>query len=137
MSTQFEKPLTKCVKVWYNIIGDPMWKSLVQIADDYAASADLLRKRLAEIRKQLKATDDPDEAFKLKRRIAELTPILTECNRMERRCRFYYSGNRKALGRYALEGVCDTQVSRRGKPAKEQNIPSVVKRAINDSNGNN
>lgn len=117
--------------------GDPMWKSLVQIADDYAASANLLRKRLAVLRQQLKTTDDPDETFHLKRRIAELTPILTECNRMERWCRYYYSGNRTTLGHDAVDGICNKQVSRRGKPAAKQNIPNIVKRAIEDYNGNN
>lgn len=129
--------MTKCVGVWYNIRGDPMWKSLVEIADDYAASADLLRKRLAALRQQLKTTDDPDETFKLKRRIAELTPILTECNKMERWCRYYYIGNRKTNGYDVVDGLRNKQVSRRRNPAAKQSVPYIVKRAIKDYNGDN
>lgn len=64
--------------------------TLKQIAGGYRAAAVPLRARLKELRAALKHTEDPEEVFHLKRRIAELTPMLTQCNELARHCEHYY-----------------------------------------------
>ena len=61
-----------------------------ELAKSYLESAALISKRLSEIRHELKNTSDPDAIWHLKRRIAELTPMLTECYALEEYCRCYY-----------------------------------------------
>lgn len=64
--------------------------TLAQIGGLYRASAEPLRKRLKELRAALKTTEDPEQIWHLKRRIAELTPMLTECNALAALCEHYY-----------------------------------------------
>ena len=64
--------------------------TLLEIAEGYRASALPLRARLRELRIALKTTEDPEEVFRLKRRIAELTPMLTQCNALAMLCQNYY-----------------------------------------------
>ena len=64
--------------------------TLAQIGGLYRASAEPLRKRLKELRAALKTAEDPEEIWRLKRRIAELTPMLTECNALAALCERYY-----------------------------------------------
>ena len=64
--------------------------TLRQIAADYRASAELLRQRLKTLRSALKSTEDPEEIWHIKRRIAELTPLLTQCNALASLCEHYY-----------------------------------------------
>ena len=65
--------------------------TLAQIGGQYRASAEPLRKRLKELRAALKTAEDPEEIWHLKRRIAELTPMLTECNALAALCERYYA----------------------------------------------
>ena len=51
--------------------------TLTQIGMEYHASADPLRRRLRELRAELKCAREPEDIWHLKRRIAELTPMLT------------------------------------------------------------
>lgn len=64
--------------------------TLKEIAQGYKDAAVPLRNRLRELRQALKSTEDPEEIFRLKRRIAELTPMLTECNALADICEHYY-----------------------------------------------
>ena len=64
--------------------------TLSQIARGYREAAVPLRRRLRELRQQLKTAADPEEIFRLKRRIAELTPMLTECNSLAALFEHYY-----------------------------------------------
>lgn len=64
--------------------------TLKEIARGYKDAAVPLRNRLRELRRALKATEDPEEIFRLKRRIAELTPMLTQCNALADLCEHYY-----------------------------------------------
>ena len=64
--------------------------TLVEIAAGYRAAAEPLRRRLKELRTALKTAEDPEEIWHLKRRIAELTPMLTECNALAVLCEHYY-----------------------------------------------
>ena len=67
--------------------------TLLEMSKDYEAAAVPLRKRLHQLRTQLKDTDDPDERWRLKRRIGELTPMLTQMNELaELTARYYERG---------------------------------------------
>ena len=76
--------------------------TLKEIAQGYRASAVPLRRRLRELRQALKTADDPEEIFRLKRRIAELTPMLTECNALAELCERYYERGYYRDERYTL-----------------------------------
>jgi len=64
--------------------------TLTQISRDYEASAQLLRQRMKEIRRAMHQTEDPEEFWQLQRRLAELTPILTQMNELADLTAHYY-----------------------------------------------
>lgn len=67
--------------------------TLAQMSKEYAKSAQLLRERLRLLRQQLAQAEDPEEIWHLKRRIAELTPMLTQMNELtELTARYYERG---------------------------------------------
>ena len=66
------------------------FKSLVEISKDYESAAVPLRKRLSQLRKELAAATDSEEIWHLKRRIAELTPMLTQLNELAELTEHYY-----------------------------------------------
>ena len=55
-----------------------------------AEAAGPLRRRLRELRLLLAATEDPEEIWRCKRRIAELTPMLTQMNELAELTAHYY-----------------------------------------------
>ena len=63
---------------------------LAELSAGYEASAVLLRERLRVLRSRLSASRDPEEIWHLKRRIAELTPILTQMNELAELTAHYY-----------------------------------------------
>ncbi len=66
---------------------------LQELSATYEASAVLLRRRLETLRSQARTTQDPEERWRLRRRIQELTPILTEMNELaELTARYYERG---------------------------------------------
>lgn len=73
--------------------------TLCEIGLEYEKSAKLLSVRLSELRAQLKTTTDPEDIWKLKRRIYELTPMLTQCNKLAKRCKKYYDIRTVGSGR--------------------------------------
>lgn len=64
--------------------------TLAELSEGYEASASLLRRRLWELRTQLSDSHDPEEIWHLKRRIAELTPLLTQMNELAELTAHYY-----------------------------------------------
>ena len=67
--------------------------TLAEMSKDYEASAVLLRARLRLLRQLLAKETDPEEIWHLKRRIAELTPMLTQMNDLaELTARYYERG---------------------------------------------
>jgi t-SNARE complex subunit (syntaxin) len=67
--------------------------TLLEISRSYRAAAAPLRRRLKELRTALRETDDPEEIWHIKRRIAELTPMLTQMNELaELTARYYEKG---------------------------------------------
>lgn len=67
--------------------------AISDLSAGYKKSARLLRKRLNELREAARQTTDPEEKWQLKRRIAELTPLLTQMNDLtELTARYYEPG---------------------------------------------
>lgn len=64
--------------------------TLKELSLCYEAAAVPLRARLRELRQALAAADDPEEIWHLKRRIAELTPMLTQMNELAELTAHYY-----------------------------------------------
>lgn len=64
--------------------------TLAQLSACYEAAAVPLRERLRLLRRELKQARDPEEIWHLKRRIAELTPMLTEMNELAELTAHYY-----------------------------------------------
>jgi uncharacterized membrane protein YccC len=64
--------------------------TLQELSDCYEAAAVPLRQRLSQLRNALQEARDPEEIWHLKRRIAELTPILTQMNELAELTAHYY-----------------------------------------------
>ena len=64
--------------------------TLRELSQDYRAAAVPLRTRLRELRQALAKAQDPEEIWHLKRRIGELTPMLTEMNELAELTERYY-----------------------------------------------
>jgi hypothetical protein len=64
--------------------------TLAQMSKEYEASAVLLRRRLRQLRAELAQAEDPEEIWHLKRRIFELTPMLTQMNELADLTAHYY-----------------------------------------------
>ena len=64
--------------------------TLSQIARGYREAAVPLRRRLRELRQKAAVCDDAEELWHLKRRIAELTPMLTQMNELAELTAHYY-----------------------------------------------
>ena len=76
--------------------------TLQEMSKDYEASAALLRARLRLLRQTLAAATDPDEIWHLKRRIAELTPMLTQMNELADLTAHYYERGYYRSEKYTL-----------------------------------
>jgi len=63
---------------------------MTELSRSYEEAAVLLRSRLKLLRQTLAASHDPEEIWHLKRRIAELTPILTQMNELAELTAHYY-----------------------------------------------
>ena len=63
---------------------------LHQLSQGYRDSAQLLRVRLRQLRRELAQTEDPEQIWHIKRRIAELTPMLTQMNELAELTERYY-----------------------------------------------
>ena len=64
--------------------------TLLEISAGYEAAAEPLRARLSQLRYMLAAAKDPEEIWQLKRRIQELTPMLTQVNELAELTAHYY-----------------------------------------------
>ncbi len=64
--------------------------TLYEMSALYEAAAVPLRTRLKQLRQQLAEETDPEAIWHLKRRIAELTPMLTQMNELAELTRHYY-----------------------------------------------
>lgn len=64
--------------------------TLPELSLCYEEAAVPLRARLRQLRQALAAETDPEEIWHLKRRIAELTPMLTQMNELAELTAHYY-----------------------------------------------
>ena len=64
--------------------------TLQELSRCYEEAAVPLRARLRLLRQMLQTEKDPEEIFHIKRRIAELTPILTQMNELAELTAHYY-----------------------------------------------
>ena len=76
--------------------------TLAQISVEYTKSAQLLRDRLRLLRRELAQAKDPEEIWHLKRRIAELTPMLTQMNELAELTAHYYERGYWRNAKYTL-----------------------------------
>ena len=64
--------------------------TMAEMSRAYEEAAALLRGRLRYLRQCLASSRDPEEIWHLKRRIAELTPMLTQMNELADLTAHYY-----------------------------------------------
>ena len=64
--------------------------TLAELGAGYEAAAVPLRARLRELRRLLAEEEDPEEIWHIQRRIAELTPMLTQMNELAELTAHYY-----------------------------------------------
>ena len=76
--------------------------TLAEMSKDYEESARLLRQRLRLLRQMAAETDDPEELWHLKRRLAELTPMLTQMNELAELTANYYKRGYYRNAKYTL-----------------------------------
>ena len=76
--------------------------TLKELSETYEAAAVPLRARLSQLRFQLQNAQDPEEIWHLKRRIAELTPMLTQMNELKELTARYYERGYYRNKKYTL-----------------------------------
>ena len=76
--------------------------TLQEMSREYEASAALLRARLRLLRQELTKAEEPEEIWHLKRRIAELTPMLTQMNELADLTAHYYERGYWRSEKYTL-----------------------------------
>ena len=64
--------------------------NLTELSREYEASAQLLRERMRQLRQAFRTSSDPEEVWHLRRRIADLTPMLTQMNELAELTAHYY-----------------------------------------------
>ena len=76
--------------------------TLQELSRCYEEAAVPLRDRLRFLRQAVAASEDADEIWHLKRRIAELTPILTQMNELAELTAHYYDRGYYRSEKYTL-----------------------------------
>ncbi len=76
--------------------------TLAEMSRDYEASAALLRTRLKYLRHLVTIARNQEEVWHLKRRIAELTPMLTQMNELAELTAHYYERGYYRSAKYTL-----------------------------------
>ena len=76
--------------------------TLAELSRCYEEAAVPLRNRLRELRQALAATEDPEEIWHIKRRIGELTPMLTQMNELAELTAHYYDRGYWRSEKYTL-----------------------------------
>lgn len=76
--------------------------TLQELSLCYEAAAVPLRARLKELRQMLAQARDPEEIWHIKRRIGELTPMLTQMNELAELTAHYYDRGYYRSEKYTL-----------------------------------
>lgn len=76
--------------------------TLQELSRCYEEAAVPLRRRLLQLRRELARETDPEKIFHLKRRIRELTPMLTQMNELKELTAHYYDRGYYRNEKYTL-----------------------------------
>ncbi len=76
--------------------------TLGELSAQYRASAALLSRRLAQLRRLQKQAATQEEAWRIRRRIAELTPMLTQTRELAELTQRYYEKGYYRSKKYTL-----------------------------------
>ena len=76
--------------------------TLKEMSASYREAAQLLRERLHLLRKMQARATDPEEIWHIQRRIAELTPMLTQMNELAELTEHYYERGYYRNEKYTL-----------------------------------
>ena len=76
--------------------------TLAELSPAYEEAAALLRVRLRQLRQELTQETDPARIWHLKRRITELTPMLTQMNELAELTAHYYDRGYHRNEKYTL-----------------------------------
>ena len=76
--------------------------TLQELSICYEEAAVPLRRRLSQLRKLLAVETDPEQVWHLQRRIAELTPMLTQMNELADLTAHYYDRGYYRSEKYTL-----------------------------------
>ena len=76
--------------------------TMLELSRCYEEAAVPLRARLRQLRQLLAQTQDPEEIFHLKRRIQELTPMLTQMNELAELTAHYYDRGYSRSEKYTV-----------------------------------
>ena len=76
--------------------------TLEELSHCYEEAAVPLRARLRQLRQMLAEAEDPEEIWHIKRRIAELTPMLTQMNELAELTAHYYDRGYYRNEKYTL-----------------------------------
>ena len=76
--------------------------TLKELSPLYLESARLISERMSLLRRQRRETDDPQERFRLERRLLELRPMLTQMNQLGELTARYYERGYDRNGHYTL-----------------------------------
>ena len=76
--------------------------TLQELSRCYEEAAVPIRARLRLLRAELAEAEDPEQIWLLKRRIAELSPILTQMNELAELTAHYYDRGYYRSGKYTL-----------------------------------
>ena len=76
--------------------------TLLEMSAEYEHSAALLRRRLKLLRQLADREEDPERLWHLHRRIAELTPMLTQMNELAQLTGHYYERGYYRNGKYTV-----------------------------------
>lgn len=87
---------------WAAVSGAPGIMTLSQLSAGYRQSAALLSDRLRQLRKMLEKATEPEEIWHIKRRISELTPMLTQMNELAELTERYYEKGYYRSKKYTL-----------------------------------
>ncbi len=76
--------------------------TLLELSRTYQDSAELLRRRIQELRATMKRSADKEEARRLQARVNALAPLLREARELAYLTAHYYDRRYRGSGRYTL-----------------------------------
>ena len=76
--------------------------TLLELSQQYAHSAHLLRMRIRTLRQMARAAEDEETRQQLRRRISDLQPMLSQCRQLQLLTAHYYERSFHRNERYTL-----------------------------------